>query len=72
VFRSEIWYFVVVLVSMMLDGGLREGASRRWRLKFVQLYPENDGLILFILVPRLCGRPTKHLMWQKIGIHHKS
>jgi len=28
VFRSEIWYFVVVLVSMMLDGGLREGAPK--------------------------------------------
>jgi len=33
VFGSKIWNFVVVLLGvLMLDGGLREGRGRRWRL----------------------------------------
>jgi hypothetical protein len=57
---------------MMLNGGLIEGGGRRRRLKFAHIFLEDERVIVFILVSRLCGHSSKHLTWRKIGMHHQS
>jgi len=42
-----------------------EREHQKMKIEVFLTLSKNDGLILFISVPRLCGHPTKHLMWQK-------
>lgn len=56
-----------LLGMLMFDEGFREGWRRTWRLKFVHLFPEDDKVIGFILVPVYVDIPASIWCGNKYG-----